>query len=397
MDANVTARSGPLCYIHVGLPKTGTSFLQQTFWQSTDALHMQGMGMLPDRRRDHFLATLQLRDLLDPGMDRPHAFEALQRLSNQASTFSRPAALLSEEALAPAQPGQVKRLVELLDGFEVHVVVTTRSLARQIPSAWQQRMQHRQTYGFDEFVAAVVERRPLANDFWVNQDLVDVLSRWRTSVPPERIHVVTVPPAGGSPAALLLRFCEVVGIDPSALPAGDTVANASLGFAQAELLRRVNIALGDRLPHLRAGYGRVARDFLANQILAVQHGETPLMPRHLSGWCRHTAETWIGELTHGGYDVVGDLGDLRPLDSDFADVEQKPTEGDLVDAAASSLAMLLDLRLTEVRDLDRLRGEMKSQVASASARRRGGIGTALLAHLTIARRIRSRLRLGRPG
>src|SRR5699024_7745323 len=114
---------------------------------------------------------------------------------------------------------------------------------------------------FDRFVSAAINRRPLARPFWAQQDLPSVLGNWASEVPAERTHIVTVPPAGAGRASLLARYSSVLGIDASRLSTGTPRSNASLGLVQAEVLRRVNVALGERLPRPRAGYARVAKGF----------------------------------------------------------------------------------------------------------------------------------------
>ncbi|MGH3371494.1 MAG: hypothetical protein ACRDPR_16005, partial [Nocardioidaceae bacterium] len=294
------AASERRCFVHIGLPKSGTSYLQSVFWQSQQALAARGFAMLPTRRADHFTVALQLRGLLQD-FDNERAYRSLDRLRADAARSTAPTTLLSQEALAPSTPSQVAELLDSLAGHEVHVVVTARDLARQVPSAWQQRIQARHTYTYPEFLDAVVSRAPLAQDFWVNQDLVDVLTRWQSHVPAERIHVVVTPPAHAHPGVLLERFCSVVGVDASLLDTNLPSSNVSLGHVQAELQRRVNVALGDRFPHPRAGYGRLGKGYLAGRVLRPQGGARPMMPERLRAWCEETTQQWIEHIGSGGY------------------------------------------------------------------------------------------------
>ena len=49
-------------FLHVGLPKTGTTYLQDCLWGNKQALAERGV-LLPGRhRRRHLLASLDLRD-----------------------------------------------------------------------------------------------------------------------------------------------------------------------------------------------------------------------------------------------------------------------------------------------------------------------------------------------
>ena len=349
------------CFVHIGLPKTGTSYLQGALWASRSTLARHGLVMLPATRRDHFLVSLALRDMLVETVDPPEAFTVLDRLAAEAAAVTAGKALLIMESLAPATTQEAARLVSILGGFEVHVIVTARDPARQLPSAWQQRMKNGLTHDYPEFLDAVVHRRPLSEDFWLNQDLPDVVERWSSQVPPERIHVVTVPPSGSDTELLLRRFCSVLDVAPETLSTRSGAANSSIGLVQAELLRRVNLALADELidaaAPVRARYPRVRRSLLTHQALVPQRGIQARTPAALAPWCEQTASAWVEQLSHGGYDIVGDLEDLRPRPDAYAPDDQSVTAEQLVDSAAAALGSILKLRRDEEETLEELKGE----------------------------------------
>ena len=85
-------------------------------------------------------------------------------------------------------------------------------------------------------------------------DLPAVLEQWRGVVPPERSHVVTVPRPGSAHRTARRGSATSSGSTPARSTTRRSSDNRSLGLTQAELLRRVNLALGERLPHARAGY-----------------------------------------------------------------------------------------------------------------------------------------------
>jgi len=358
-------------YVHAGLPKTGTSFLQSTFWSSRDALAAAGLHLLMDKHADHFHATLALRDVLDEAMDPPRAFTALDRLVEAIDTADDGDVFFSQEALAGATVEQAQRLVDLLSGFDVHVILTARDLARQISSGWQQRIQGRQVHSFTDFLTAVEARAPLADDFWLNQDLVAIAARWSCAVSAERVHVVTVPPPGSDRDVLLRRFCAVVEVDPEITTTVEASSNESLGLVQAELLRRVSLALGDTLPHVRAGFGRVGKRYLAHGILAPQGGRPPVLPQSLADWCEKTSADVIEQLRSAGYPVSGDLHDLLPTVSTAP--EPTVTEEELNESAVAALARVLELRHAELQELDTMRAAARkhrqriSQLTSGEA------------------------------
>lgn len=334
----------PRTFVHIGLQKTGTSYLQSVFWQSTDALGQQGLAMLPGTKRQTFRVMLATRDRVRPGVDGPEVTGALSRLRRSlAAALAEGRAdrfLLTEESLAPATAEQARRLVEHLDGTEVHLVLTVRDLARQVPSVWQQKVTARRRYSYDQYLAAVVDRRRRARDFWASQDLPAVLERWGSAVPAERIHVVTVPPAGSDPGLLLERFCAVLGVDRGALDTRVSRRNVSLGLVQTELLRRVNAELGGRLRR-REAYRRAGKMYLGKRILSAQQGTPARLPRRLEEWCASVSASHVDAVREGRYDVVGALEDLLPAPSSFADDPQRVSEAEVADAAARAIAAML--------------------------------------------------------
>jgi len=351
-------------YVHVGCPKTGTTSLQSALWSDRDQLATQGLEMPLNGPGEHFYVALALRGMLDHSMDPPAAFEILDRLGDEVRQIRSPRALLSHEVMAPAHEDEVAQLLGLLSGFEVHIVITARDLARQIPSGWQQRIKQRVQQPYPEFAEAVLERSESAHDFWINQDVSDIAARWGHLVTPDRVHIVTVPATGAPTKVLFERFCGVIGIDPSSLDIDAARDNRSLGAPQTELLRRVNVALGDRLPHPRAGYGRVAKRHLANRVLAAQDGPALGLPVHLRDRCRAVSTGMVNRLRGQGYDVVGDLAELIPAPVDApgsaGDAHSVGTDAEIAEAAVQALADMLEQRDRDLDRVQRLRSRLHS-------------------------------------
>ena len=345
-------------FLHVGCPKTGTTFLQDTIWASRERLATTGL-LLPLRHfQDHFFVTLAVREQLDPSLDSPEAHNVLERLLSDLDQSTSPRILVSHELLAPATAEQAGRLRARLSDFEIHVILTVRDLQRQIPAAWQQQIQQRGLVSYERFCAAVVDDDRQAAYFWDRQDPVAVAERWRGDLPPNRVHVVTVPPPGTDPELLLQRYCRVLGIEPADLNRDVSRPNESLGLAQAELLRRINVALGDRLPHPRAGHSRIAKAYFARQVLAPQGGRRPMLPTDLSDWCHDTSKRIVDGLAGAGYDIVGELTDLLPaMATDPVDLTVSDRE--LVEAAVDALADMLDQRHRDVQRIGSLRARLR--------------------------------------
>lgn len=381
------------CYVHVGLPKTGTSYLQSILRHNIDELAAQGLDLLPPTKRGTHHTVLALRGRLQEGIDPERAFRALERLRAKALAAQGDRALFTHEVLGAASPKEIRRLIAALPGYEIHVVVTVRDSAAALPSAWQQHTKARGVTPFDDFVDEFVSGDDFGPGRRRRHVLENVLENWGSAVPPERVHVVTVPKKGAGPTVLLERFCEVLGVDASRLDVEITSANTSLGRVPAELLRQVNVALGERLPHRRAGYREQARDFLARDVLRPQGGAPARLPGRLRPWFEESAERTITMLTSQGYDVVGDLDDLRPTESVFEQEATVVTDRELLDAATAALADVLVDRNELVRRLRRQRELVAEQKRRLRRHERGSSGPATGggAPRRLARRIRARL------
>ena len=237
-------------FIHVGAPKTGTTYLQDLLWRHREELARLGVLYPGDRRDAHFRAALDLRGVAFAGHHDPSVEGAWERLAQEARDWGGGTVLLSHELLAAAREEHAQRAVASLQPAEVHVVYTARDLARQIPAMWQESVKNGRTLDFAGYLQRIESRGRrgrAAQVFWRSQDAAAVLDSWSVAVPADRIHLVTVPPPGAAPTLLWERFCSVVGVDGSRFDASVPRTNTSLGLAEVELVRRLNEVLGDRL------------------------------------------------------------------------------------------------------------------------------------------------------
>lgn len=332
-------------FLHLGLQKTGTSYLQGVFQENVAALAGQGLDLIPANRREAFELMLVVRERFNPERDPARAAAALDRFTAELAAAPGDRALVSQESLAAARPRQVRRLLDACGDREVHVVLTVRDLARQLPSSWQQELKAGKTESWPDYLAKLrdYQERGLTRHPWIQLDPPAVLARWAEHLPPERIHVVTVPPRGSRTDLLLARFCEVLGVDAATLEPSERASNTSLGMAQAELLRRVNGELSDE-HRRRQVYGDVGKRFFASQVLGAQRGTRILVPDDVRAWCVAVAEEQVRALDDAGYDVVGTLEDLRCFESAFAPGDPAPDESEVAAAAVMALGAVLTQR-----------------------------------------------------
>jgi hypothetical protein len=348
-------------YVHIGAPKTGTTFLQQVLWTNRKAL--AGIGILYpyNQPNEHFQAMLDVRQLRWGGAPPDRFAGAWDQVADRVRGWTGGAALLTNEVLAGASVETVERLVDSLRPFDVHVVFTARDFARQMVSDWQEHIKHKHTPTLEDFVTDLREYGlqappPFGEMFWGLHDAAYVLARWESVVPPERIHLVTVPPSGGPVDALWQRFCTVTRLDPDAYTLPVDRANRSVGLAEAELLRRVN-------KHVRQlderGYDMFVRQRLA-EVLAGR-SPNPALPAAHHEWVLERSRELVASLEPRGYDVVGDLKELVPDLSRHRDdvpTAELPT-GAMLNSSVIALASMLEAATDQQATIRELRTRLR--------------------------------------
>jgi hypothetical protein len=391
-ETSAAGAGGPRrrAFIHVGAPKTGTTYLQGILWRNRPELRKAGLHIVGQGRGDHYRAGHDIRAVEynpdDPRPDWAGSWNMLAALAVQSEAANT---VISDEHLASLSPEQVQRAVDSLAHREVHVIYATRNLARLLPSEYQEYVKHRSQLTYEDWVTKVFGSRTKGPGhwFWLVHDPVDVMRRWTSAVPPERFHLMTLPPAGSPKDELWVRFAKVVGVDPAAAIDLDVEGNDSLGMAETEVLRRVNVALPESFP--RWHHSGIARDILASRILGprAQSGR-PVLPDPLANEVLAQTARNVDGLKASECDIVGDLAVLE-ISDDLTVGQPEPTEGEIIDAAVDGLVGLLvhigrmrdDRRRTE----SRLRRQLsesaslmryRSRVAAAADRTR--LGSALL-------------------
>lgn len=335
-------------YIHIGLPKTGTTHLQDRLWRNRDlALDASGLLYPGNVISDHFHAAVHLQperylDWVDPAFAR-----TWPTLLGQIRAWPQ-TSLLSHELYSTATPAHIATLMsDLSFADEVHVIATVRDLARQLPSVWQENVKNQRQATFDEFVANVRAHGESTGDlpdveepFWEFQDYVRILGHWAQAVGPERVHVVTVPQVRIDGDGLWERFLGALGVDPAALTIPVPNLNSSLSASQAEFLRRLNSRLQPADVEWRR-YERVIKGQVIGEILF----DAPSgVPQGLSTAHRDWAASKAGEMAEAvraaGYQLSGSLDDLAVGSRAVGDAES-PSDLDVLDVALDTMAEMV--------------------------------------------------------
>ncbi|HEX5017529.1 MAG TPA: hypothetical protein VFX15_08090, partial [Actinomycetes bacterium] len=157
----------------------------------------------------------------------------------------------------------------------------------------------------------------------------------------DNVTVVTVPPSGSDPDELWRRFCLATDLKPSAYTTSG-VANASLGAASCEVLRRLN-----GLPAIRKlsrkTYAVEVNGTLTRRVMDRRGVPEPkiTLPEGQREWVMSKAEEIIADIEGVGPKVIGSLDDLRPrpFSTPYQAPEDLPTEM-LLEAALDALGGL---------------------------------------------------------
>ncbi len=336
----------PRVFLHIGEPKTGTTFLQHVMWRNRDELAARGVVLPGHHPQDHYRASQDLRDIpklaSDPAGSWTGEWEILAHQARQAPRV----AVISHELFSAADEEQAERAVRSLEPAEAHVVLTVRDMGTLLPAEWQETVKHRNAKRWEDWLGDVIDRESYAADrrqwwFWRVHDTLAILGIWARYVPPERVHVITVPPPGSDNALLWERFAGLLDVDPGSVDITRARSNSSLGLPEIEFLRRLNEKLPGEVPDWF--YMWNVKEAVAHRALASRPRTGRLvLPADRENWAAKQGEILISALGDSAYDVVGALGDLRPppVAGPAASPADQPAEL-VLDAAVDAAAALV--------------------------------------------------------
>ena len=390
-------------FVHIGLPKTATTYLQTIVWSARDQLRSEGLLLPGVDRRDHLWASRVVREeTIAPGFFHDRTASSWDRLRAEIEAWPG-RALVSHEFFAAATAEQAARVVAELAPARVHVVVTAREPLGLFAAGWQESLKNRETWPMSEFSPAE-EGGPSVVWNWRTLDLRAVLERWGPTVPADRVHVLPLDP-GAAREAIWHRFADLLGLDAGAYDLGTSFPNASMGVVEAETLRRVNEHLVERGDFTSSfDRGVFIRTFLADERLVPRGGERFSPSPEQVEDCRRRGRAARDLVVAQGYDVRGEADHLLVPE----DLPERRWAGSVTDAEVAATAtelvarMLADVRDQRIelrqarREVERAReraGLAETDAAQARAR-----ADDLYAHRPLWRRAARRVRDGlRPG
>lgn len=299
-------------FMHVGVAKTGTTYLQRILWANRDALRGTGLLYPGKRSGDQFVASIDLRKQRSEKYQHLDVDGAWDRIAAEVRGYPG-SAVISHETFARCTKGQVRRADAALADADLRVVLTVRDLARQIPAVWQETVKNRATTSYGDFLTDIFLNRNSGEHkfFWRAQDVRKVVRRWGRAVGMANVTVVTVPPTGAARDELWRRFAEALDVPDIAIELPAVAGNVSLGPAEAELLRHVNQVMPPDFPWPR--YSRaVKRQFAERRLAARPAAGKITIPPAWHPAVVERADAMAEYLRSSGCRIIGDLGDLQP-------------------------------------------------------------------------------------
>lgn len=321
----------PRLFLHVGPPKTGTTYLQGLLDANREALRAAGVTLV-GTHDEHFRAANELMGR--PGRRGEAVPEgAVDRVRGLVARSSG-TAVASCERYSMLDEREAKELCARLETHEVHVVATLRDPVHVLPSQWQEHVKNGADISWEQFCERLVQEPKFrARSTRVRR----VLHSWPAAVPSERVHVVTVPPSGVPRTLLRDRFCRVLGVDPAVLGNEPDSANESVDLVGAELVRRLNeeAPVSPQVQHAEI------KEFLVPEVLARYRGPAPRLAGDAFAAARAESERHVVLVRRGGFPVVGDLDDLVAATPPAVDPdEQRVADAEVAELAVASVAAL---------------------------------------------------------
>lgn len=347
-------------FLHIGLPKTGTTYLQTIMWHNRAQMRQDGILLPGDERRDHLWSSLVVRE--DPKVYRrnPKARSSWDRIVGQIAEWADDA-VISHEYFAGASEEQARDAIEALAPAEVHIVVTGRDPLGLFTASWQELVKLRGTTPIEKY-SRTSSSNPLRIWNWRALDTGEVLERWAVHVPNERVHVLPLTPE--SPRELLWqRFAGVIGAEADNYDLTSSHPNESMGVVETEMLRRVNAHLSDFSKAYDVGVW--IRSYLGEGQLVTRKGEKFWPDADQVEICRQRGRDMVSLIREREYDVVGDVDDLLVPD----DLPERRHPGSVTDAEVAGAAV--ETVASMLRDVRRLTYDLRAaQRKLARARRK---------------------------
>lgn len=287
--------------LHVGLMKSGTTYLQAVLGANRERLadlDIHYPGPVWARQKSAVADFREMPDAVEGAWD-----------GLAAEVRSTPGiVVISVEHLAVLSRRNIERLRRDFGDPPIRVIVTARDLGRTIPAMWQERIKNGSTLRWGQYLDGVRSEDDAATGFWRRQSYGTIAAKWGRALGAENVRVVVVPQPGAPRNLLWERFCVAADLPATIDPTHKQRANESLGVVSMELMRRVNEAVG---PTPRLRYRHLVKP-LGKLYLPQRRDREPTFGFRPKPWVVRRSERQNAILESNGIQLVGDLDELTP-------------------------------------------------------------------------------------
>ncbi|MDO8144123.1 hypothetical protein [Isoptericola sp. 178] len=381
--------------LHIGLPKTGTTGLQNAAAALRPQLLEHGVrypGTTFNHRRE--VSSFMGRGW---GWGAKPTLENWTRLMAEVEADTTNKIWLGHEFASEGSEETVRRFREVL-GERTHVVVTLRHYGSILASSWQQYMKMGDVVDFESWLEAVLAdppNRKVTKTFHTRNDQGLVVSRWAEVFGPENVTAVVIDKK--TPNLLTDAFEELLGLPQAFLQSAELdsfSSNRGMSVEEAELLRAVNAEFRRRKLGWTS-YERWIRNGAAERMMRERtpgdHDTSFELPTWAAKVATERGNRYVDEIEATGVRIVGDTDALRApaagTDAPTFTVDSVP-----LDAAREGMLGAIDASIKSQRQLEKAKKALAAAEASRDDLVRGtidGMPASLLAR-ELARRVRAR-------
>jgi len=299
-------------FLHIGVPKTGTTALQAALANSRKDLAKQNVIYPSQWRNAHHRAAWAVTERTWGWKGRGGTTTPMKhwdQLVSEAKTSKK--VILSSEFFCEANQNQANKIVQDLGNRELEVVITLRPFGKLLPSAWQQYLKYGVKLTYEEWLQAILngprEKAPTPT-FWMRHDHPVLIKRWLNLVGKENVSLVVVDDSNHD--FIYQAFEQILGLEVGTLQKRkEKISNRSMTLAEAEFLRQINL----RQPESSTWdkYESFVRRSMMHEILntpiAEAKPEKVTTPVWATEKANQIAKQYFDEISKMNLKVIGEL------------------------------------------------------------------------------------------
>ncbi len=311
--------------LHIGPPKTGTTALQAALHAARADLLAHGVAYVS--RTSNPFDTARWVAGWDGAGEAATYRRRWERIARDFRSSDARHAVLSSEGFANAGPDRVPDVHEAL-GPDTFVLVTLRPTTALLPSAWQQDTRQGNPLGLEDWVRAAFD--PDAEPRYLRPlDPAHLLRTWGPVFGEDRMIFLAPDPHERTSVLraveALLGLPEMLTLQPE--------RNASLGYAEVEMLRHLYAAVAEHDDAARwwKAMRRTSRN-LDRTPLPAAGRQRIVLPRWAADAARRHDEQAYAAIEASGARIVGDLRRLVETGGEEPETVEEPGQIDVATA-----------------------------------------------------------------